>query len=182
MASKTNSNVKAAIILGTFILLSVIIGGCCLLTNTILRLSLSESDPVSDRRSPAKTCQLTEEVVLPYSRGNDGVATQFTYAGPVEIIVSGTGQAAGSAHSDAFYLFTDGDGFLITPEELDDWLLTINGDFARAAIIDGRIPAYSDEHIYTFEINAPGGVLHFGIMDGYAVDNAGRLFISLCQK
>jgi len=181
MTSKTNSSVKAAIILGSFILLAVFVGGCFLLTNTILRLIFSKSDTMSDQLPAGNSCQATEEVVLPYSRGNNGVATQHTYSGLVEITVFGSGQAAGTATSDAFYLFTDGEGFSIPPEELDDWLLTINADFARYSISAERTPAYNDDHIYTFEINAPGGVLHFGIMDGYAVDNTGSLSISLCQ-
>lgn len=182
MALNNSTNVKAAIILGAFILLSVIIGGCCLLTNTILRLSLSESDSEPDELTAGDSCLVMEEFILPYVRGNDGVASQHTYTGLVEITVSGTGQAAGSAQSDAFYRFTDGDGFFIPPEELDDFLLTINGDFARHSIVDERIPPYSADHVYTFDINAPSGVLHFGIMDGYTVDNTGSLTISLCQR
>ena len=130
---------------------------------------------------PAASCLLSEELELPFTRGTGGAASVYTYSGRVEITASGAGQSAGSAYSDAFYLFTDGSGAPIPPEHPDDWILTINSKPAVLWITEGRLPVYNADHVYSFEITAPGGVLVFGIDDGFAGDNTGSLSITICQ-
>jgi hypothetical protein len=179
MEQKKDSNVKAAIILGAFILISVCIGGVCLITNTALNRVLLSQDKIW---SFSSECQVSEDLEVPFEKGINGVTTTNTYSGTVEVTVSGTGQAAGSASTDAFYLFADGDGENIPPDHPDEWILTINSNLAHTLIRNERLPAYNSDHVYSFEIEAPDGVLVFGIKDGYAADNSGTLYINLCQR
>jgi hypothetical protein len=179
MEKKEGSNVKAAIILGAFILLSVCVGGICLIANTTLNRVLSNQGMTWILNSD---CQVSEDLEVPFNKGINGVTTTNIYSGPTEVTVSGTGQAAGSAYNDAFYLFADGEGDNIPPEHPDEWILTINSSLAHTLMPDKRLPAYNPDHVYRFEIDAPGGVLVFGIMDGFAGDNTGTLSISLCQR
>ena len=129
----------------------------------------------------ASKCQVTEELIMPFTQGLDGVPTKNSYSGRLIITVKGSGQSAGTARSDAFYLFSDGDGSYTLPKHPDDWILTINSDLAHNFIPDGQVPQYNDDHIYSFEIEAPQGVLVFGVDDGYAVDNSGEYSILICQ-
>ncbi len=179
MEQKEGSNVKAAIILGAFILLSVCIGGMCLIANTALNRVLSSQNKTWTLSSE---CQVSEDLEVPFRKGTNGVTTNNTYSGTIEVTVSGTGQAAGSAYTDAFYLFTDGEGENIPPAHIDESILTINSSLAYTMIPNERRPSYNADHVYSFEIEAPDGVLVFGIKDGYATDNSGTLYISLCQR
>lgn len=126
-------------------------------------------------------CPNTEILTAPYLGGIWAAQTQNLYAGTIRVTVSGTGQSSGTAYTDAFYLFTDGEGNKVTPEHPTDWILTINGDFAHYLIRDQEIPAYNEDHTYTFTINAPGGKLTFGVRDGYSADNTGRYIVTLCK-
>jgi hypothetical protein len=172
----------AAIILGAFILLSVCVGGFFLTTNTVLHGLLSGNASAATRTATPSTCVSTEELRAPFSRGVNGVTSQQSYSGHVRITVSGTGQAAGSAYSDAFYLYTDDNGSPISPASPDDFVLTINGQPASYLIPGGDIPTYSLDHVYPFEIAAPEGKLSFGVNDGYSTDNTGAFSISICQQ
>ena len=125
-------------------------------------------------------CPDTESIHVPYLGGIWAVQTQNSYAGTTMVNVSGIGQSSGTAYTDAFYLFTDGEGNRVTPEHPTDWILTINGDFAHYLIPNQEIPVYNEDHTYTFTIIAPGGKLTFGVRDGYAADNTGRYIVTLC--
>ena len=126
-------------------------------------------------------CPNTEIIHVPYLGGIWAAQTQSSYAGTTRVTVSGIGQSSGMAYTDAFYRFTDGEGNHVTPEYPTDWILTIDGDFARYLIPNQEIPAYNEDHTYTFAINAPGGKLTFGVRDGYAADNTGRYVVALCK-
>ena len=129
----------------------------------------------------APICPNTEIIQVPYPGGIWAVQTQNSYAGTTRVNVSGIGQSSGTAYTDAFYLFTDGEGNKITPEHPTDWILAIDGDFAHYLIPSQEIPAYNEDHTYTFIVNAPGGKLTFGVRDGYAADNTGRYIVTLCR-
>ena len=49
----------------------------------------------------------SETLYVPFTRGPAGIKTQQSYSGQVQVTISGVGQAAGSAWSDAFYVYTD---------------------------------------------------------------------------
>jgi len=40
-------------------------------------------------------------------------------------------------------------------------------------------PPHTTSHVYTFTINAPGGQLSFGVMDGGAGDNTGQYVVTV---
>jgi hypothetical protein len=181
MSENKNINIIAALILGGFILLAVCLGGFCLLSNTLLKTLLSEIPAAAEPLDHEDPCMVIEQIELLFSEGVEGQTTNNSFSGEVEITVSGVGQSAGSAFSDAFYLFTDGDGYNIPPEHPEEWILTINSELAHLLIPGQEIPAYSDDHIYTFDINIPEGPLLFGIQDGYTGDNTGSFWITICQ-
>lgn len=130
---------------------------------------------------PVEECRISEILTVPFTGSYHAVYTQYPYQGKVFIRVFGTGQSAGTQYTDAFYLFTDSDGRLQTPQHPTDWILTINGDFAHYLIPDEQIPPYRSDHIYDFEIVVPDGNLSFGVSDGFAADNSGSYAIVLCQ-
>jgi hypothetical protein len=132
-------------------------------------------------RVPAEDCRISEFLTVPFTGSYHAAYTQHSYKGKVLIKVFGTGQSAGTQYTDAFYLFTDSEGRLQTPQHPTDFILTINGDFAQYLIQDEQIPAYRSDHIYDFEIIALDGNLSFGISDGFASDNTGYYAIILCQ-
>ena len=131
--------------------------------------------------SPPESCSTFEHLAVPFTGSYNAAYTQYSYKGRVFVTVSGTGQSSGTQYTDAFYLYTDGDGRSIRPEQPTDWILTINGDRASDLIPNGEIPSYRSDHVYNFEIIVPDGNLSFGISDGFASDNTGSYIITLCQ-
>jgi hypothetical protein len=116
-----------------------------------------------------------EALTVPFVNGDLGVQTENSYSDRILVKVTGTGQAAGAAGSDAFYIFTDGDGTPVEPwhpTEWYNWILWINGE-----PVDGfvdPIPPYNPDHVYVFQIHVPEGPLTFAVGDAYTVDNAGE--------
>ena len=119
---------------------------------------------------------LTNEMLtVPFAEGDVGVQTVNSYSGRVLVKVRGTGQAAGTQWSDAFYLFTDDQGNPVEPWHIPggfNFTLWINGgpvdDFVDP------IPPYNPDHVYVFQIDVPEGPLTFAVGDSYTVDNAGE--------
>jgi hypothetical protein len=130
--------------------------------------------------APVQGCAISENLVASFTDGVYATYTEKSYNGRVDIIVSGIGQAADTQYSDAFYLFADSNKNPITRESTG-FILTINGDLAYHLIPNKRIPAYRSDHIYEFEINAPGGNLSFGVSDEITSDNTGSYKLTLCQ-
>jgi hypothetical protein len=124
----------------------------------------------------------TETIIAPFIGGIYAAETIGSYSGIVTIIVSGTGQAAGMRYSDAFYFYSDEEGRSIVPVYPEGWILRINGELASTLIIDKSIPAYRSDHVYTFDILAPGGRLTFGVSDLYSWDNTGSYTITVSQE
>lgn len=95
--------------------------------------------------------------------------------------MAGTGQAAATRRSDAFYIYTDLAGQPITPFHLNgDFTLWINGgpadDFVQP------IPPFRDDHVYNFQITAPGGPLTFAVGDTFTADNTGAYTVEVIRK
>lgn len=135
-----------------------------------------------DAARSAEAKAKAETLVVPFALGTAGVATARDYAGWVTITVSGFGQAAGSQHSDAFYVFTDEAGNPVEPwhpTEYYNWSLWINGGPADAWV--QPIPAYRGDHVYTFQIHAKGGKLTFafGVGDIFTEDNTGAYTVTI---
>ena len=181
MHAKPERTIEVAIINGIMLLLAVITAGVFLIANTAVGgLMSARNEPIPRRASTAK-CQKYEELQAFYSEGLPGTNSSFPYSGVVNLTIEGSGRASGSAYSDAFYLYTDGEARSIKPEHPQDWILAINSRLAHTYTKEQHVPPYSPDHVYSLEIIAPGGTLQFGIDDGYAADNDGMLNISICQ-
>ncbi len=125
---------------------------------------------------------IRETLNVSFKDGATGVATENTYSGLVTIIVQGTGQAGGTAWSDAFYVFTDGEGNNIQPQHPTDFYnftLWINGEPADTLV--KPIPPFNADHVYQFTIRAPGGRLRFAVGDVYVVDNSGYFTVQILK-
>lgn len=143
--------------------------------------SLPSTD-ASDYKVPNEVLQFSnlEVLVVPFSLGDQGVETVNEYVGRIGVVVAGVGQASGAAMSDAFYIYTDGEGNPIEPwhpTEFYNWTLWINGGPADAYMY--RIPRYRPDHVYAFIIDAPGGRLRFAVGDGGTEDNTGQYYVGL---
>jgi hypothetical protein len=115
----------------------------------------------------------SESLVVPFAGGIQAVTTGNEYSGSVTLTVTGIGQASGTAYTDAFYLLTDSAGNPVPPTIPNGWTLAINGNLAKELIPGQQVPAYQSNHSYTFQIDAPGGRLTFGVHDTYTLDNTG---------
>lgn len=94
-----------------------------------------------------------------------------------QITITGSGQAAGTRFSDAFYIYTDLYGNMIKPKPTPMYAtLHINGKPA-VAFLKTR-PAYNPSHTYRVKLKAwKGTSLSVGIPDGDLSDNTGALMI-----
>lgn len=129
----------------------------------------------------APACSIGETVIIPFTGGTYAAQTLNSYSGTIIVTVSGTGQAAGTQYSDAFYFFTDTEGKQIDPKYPAGWVLRINGQLASDMIPGQQVPSYNSDHVYTFNVNAPDGKLTFGVSDVTTSDNTGSYTIVLCQ-
>ena len=152
-------------------------------TDTPTLSSTKTPTPTNTPTPTAKppTCSIGETVIAPFTGGIYAVRTSNAYQGTIIITVSGTGQAAGTQYSDAFYMLANDNQ--VDPEHLggDGWVLRINGQFARELISDQQKPTYRSDHVYTFQVNAPGGTLTFGVSDIYTSDNTGSYTVVICK-
>lgn len=131
--------------------------------------------PVTTMADQATGGRPNETLNVPFENGNLGVQTVNSYSGRVLVKVRGIGQAAGTAWSDAFYVFTDDEGNPVQPwhpTETSNWTLWINGGPVDDSV--NQIPPYNPDHVYVFHINAPEGPLTFAVGDSYTIDNTGE--------
>ena len=136
-----------------------------------------------------------ETVTAPFTAPS--TATQLTYGGPVEVLVSGVGNSLGPSLNDAFYYVggvQTGGFYLLNigwngadlkpsigdPRNADKVIRFIDGVGAVAA---GARPAYAADHTYRFVIDVPqdAGLLQFGVSDGNYADNGGAYTLQLWQ-
>jgi serine/threonine protein kinase len=152
--------------------------------NPSLISNLNESDrplvqikEVPTPISNFKATSINETVVVPLASGPRAVTSSKAYSGLINIVVSGTGQAAGTQFSDAFYLLTN----TISPPPANEFGLFINGQIASNLFSPHQqIPDFSpSRHTYSFQINAPGGRLTFGVGDTFTSDNTGSFTITI---
>jgi hypothetical protein len=127
------------------------------------------------------SCADYESLVVDFADGLNSAQTRNSYSGEVFLTVSGSGQSSSSEYTDAFYVFTDPDGNETFPSIIG-FSLAINGRLAREFIPDQRVPLYRDDHVYSFSIMAPGGVLTFGVHDEYIFDNMGSYQVTVCKQ
>jgi pimeloyl-ACP methyl ester carboxylesterase len=111
-----------------------------------------------------------ETLIAPFNLGIYAVTSNYVYSGPVSLVVEGTGTAAGSNRSDAFYVYQPFQGSV-------GWDLRINGSRHTSWI--QPTPAYNPQHIYPFTIVAPNTRLTFGVGDVGLGDNTGQYVITI---
>ncbi|MEA3334574.1 MAG: sugar-binding protein [Chloroflexota bacterium] len=125
----------------------------------------------------------SETIVVPFADGTVGTQTSLSYSGRVRVTVSGVGQANATSYSDAFYIYTDNAGNPIPPVHPTawfNWTLWIN-DGPADRFVD-PIPAYRDDHVYSFTIEAPGGPLTFAVGDALINDNTGEYIVTVTPE
>ena len=126
-----------------------------------------------------------------------GATSTGVYAGPVEVLVSGTGFSAGSRINDAFYFPDDqtplagsyyhlGLSKFVTsltmpPTQVIESFISFIDNVG--AVSPGTIPAFAADSTYHFVVNAgtPATTLTLGVLDGVFADNGGQYNISLWQ-
>ncbi|MCA9964437.1 MAG: hypothetical protein KC423_09345 [Anaerolineales bacterium] len=124
----------------------------------------------------------SETLIAHFAKGPYAVTTMREYQGPVTVTITGIGQASATQYSDAFYILTDNFGNPINPVHptlLYNWVLWINGQHAENFIPGQQVPSYRSNNSYTFQINAPGGPLVFGVGDVGTGDNTGSFTITV---
>jgi hypothetical protein len=174
--TQTKARMRSAYIAGIF----TCVGATIAAVSCLGMVGLSLPFVKQFTNSPAG-CSSLERLAVPFTGGYNAAYTQYSYQGKIFVTVSGTGQSSGTQYTDAFYLFTEGDGRSIMPEYPREWILTINGDPASDLIPNGEVPTYQSDHVYNFAIIVPDGILSFGVNDGFASDNTGSYTITLCQ-
>lgn len=142
-----------------------------LLTGNVWAASPAQ-EPMAGKAGRGRT---KEALTVPFVNGNVGVDTVNSYSGRVLVKVRGIGQAAGTAWSDAFYIFTDDEGNPVEPwhpTEEFNWTLWING--GPVDVFVNRIPPFNPDHVYVFHINVSEGQLTFAVGDSWTIDNSGE--------
>lgn len=128
--------------------------------------------------SPPDAC-IDESITVPFTNGTTGRNTTNYYQQCVNVQVSGSGKASGSALSDAFYIYTDNQGNpLATPLHYNlqyNWSLWINGRSAELSLQNQTVPVYNAAHVYSFTVCPTGRMkLNFSVGDTFTIDNSGE--------
>jgi hypothetical protein len=132
------------------------------------------------------TSALAAETINATFTAPDGGVTAGSYAGVVDVTVSGVGQSDASSFNDAFYIYSAGPPF----NDPNYYQLTFGTstlapyDASRDAknFLVGALPAYNSNHVYSFQLDTgltTLGQLHFGVADGIFGDNSGAYTISI---
>jgi hypothetical protein len=143
--------------------------------------SISDENPLDN--IPDYETTFNETLIVPFDRA-DPTYTEFKYTGRVRVVVEGTGQAAGTAFSDAFYLYTDADGRPLQPPQTEMFDLAIDGQRAIQALglVDDPTP-YNDDHQYAviYDVGPELRRIAFRISDEVVQDNSGAFTIYVVQ-
>lgn len=144
---------------------------------TVVVLGSIVSLPAATAAAPPK-----ETLTAPFTSGPYGATSANEYNGQVLVRVTGTGQASGTAFSDAFYIYAVGTVDIVPPVLAHEFGLYMNGQPIATFETGGAVPAYKPNHRYTIIVNVSGPQhLTFGVGDTYTVDNTGSYHIVLRQ-
>jgi len=108
--------------------------------------------------------------------------TEYLYSGEVTLVLEGTGQAAGTASSDAFYLYTDDAGNPLPVPQTEMFDLEIDGQ--RAIYTLGLLadpPPFNPNHLYAvrYDVGPVARRIAFRVSDLTTNDNAGAFRITI---
>jgi hypothetical protein len=123
----------------------------------------------------------TETLVVPFD-GGEAITTQYEYWKNVRIVIEGSGQADGSAYSDAFYLFTDADGQPLDVPQTAPSGLEIDGQQALDNI-EGDPPPYNSDHLYAvlYDAGPRARRLTFRIAGDASTGSTGTVTITIVE-
>ncbi len=133
-------------------------------------------DKIPDYEAPQE-----ETLTVPFNRETP-LRTQFRYRGAVRLVIEGTGQTAGSAYNDAFYVYTGADGTPLETPQLAASGLMINGKAALAALdLEDEPLPYNADHFYTavYDVGFELHTITFQINDATPADNTGTYAITV---
>jgi hypothetical protein len=124
--------------------------------------------------------RITETIIVPFNR-TEPTWTREAYSGVVYLLIRGTGQAAGSDFSDAFYQYTQ-DGQPLSVPRTHQFDLEIDGN--RAIIMLGlekNPPRYNLRHVYeaTYFVGETPRQIAFRISDFTTDDNTEEFTIGI---
>ena len=111
------------------------------------------------------------------------VWTNNTFSGQVRLVMSGTGQAAGTDWSDAFYLYTQ-NGELLNDPLPNIFGLEIDGQRALDALgLTENPPPFTPEHVYQviYAVGTGSRQIAFRVDDTTVGDNTGEFQIVVEQ-
>ena len=179
MNSQRNQNQSA--LHKTLTTLMLIIGSAAPLAIAFILVASTNNDGNPLDRIPDYETLPTETLVVPFDDGA-AITSQYEYWNNVRIVVEGAGQVAGSAYSDAFYLYADADGQPLENPQTAASGLEIDGKRAIDSI-EGDPPPYNDDHLYAVLYDAGPRARHltFRITGGGSADNPGSLTITLVE-
>lgn len=140
-----------------------------------------QPEPTGAIRTEATAQPPGETVIVPFNN-IEPTWTEFTYSGPVQLVIRGTGQASGTEYSDAFYLYTDGEGRLVSEPRTAMFDLEIDGDRAIYTLgLTENPPPFSPEHVYrvVYDVGPEARQIAFRISDSIVDDNTGEFAIEI---
>jgi hypothetical protein len=163
----------------------LVIAGAALpvvLAVALISLSGGDGDKTDDPPQP-EWRDMRETVIVPFDQ-DAAVRTQYRYRGRVRLFLSGTGQASGSAYSDALYLYTDDAGNPLDEPRLGEFDLEIDGEHtARQLGLADDPPPLVDDHLYAviYDVGPEPRRISFRTSDHYLADNTGEYRIDVIQ-
>jgi hypothetical protein len=149
------------------------VAGCAVMGLMLALLSTVIPEPIVES-------QVVETMTVPFDK-IEATYSQYAYQGRVTLVLSGTGQAAGSDFSDAFYQFTQNGQPLAQPL-LGQFDLEIDGQRAIDTLeLRENPPAYHTSHRYTvtYDVGATPRPIAFRISDSIVDDNSGSFTIQI---
>ena len=158
--------------------LTLIIGfvaGCAVLGLMLALFSIIIPETIDE-------AQIVETIIVPFNK-LEATYSEQAYQGRVTLVLSGTGQAAGSDFSDAFYQFTQNSQPLAQPL-LGQFDLEIDGQRAIDTLgLRENPPAYTSSHRYfvTYDVGETPRRIAFRISDSIVDDNSGSFTIPILK-
>lgn len=144
----------------------------------------SSGAAATDSPTAVPTPVIQETLTVPFDDDSPTLTTR-QYRGRVRLFIEGTGQAAGNAYSDAFYLYTDDAGRPLAEPQTEMFDLEIDGQRAIIALglQDDPPPFDPENHLYAviYDVEDDPRQIAFRIADYSVGDNSGAFTITVVQ-
>jgi hypothetical protein len=149
------------------------VAGCAVMGLMLALISTAIPEPIDES-------QIVETITIPFDK-IETTYSQYAYQDRVTLVIAGTGQAAGSDFSDAFYQFTQHGQPLAQPL-LGQFDLEIDGQRAIDTLgLRENPPTYTRSHRYTvtYNVGETPRSIAFRISDSIVDDNSGTFTIQI---